>query len=267
MAKRTSLPPAVTEDGFVVREPYFDVHKEVSHYALNFRRRLTPKSLEALGSLPSMAAIEIPETSSPLDSTATLDSTSTPNLAAPAQLQLLASGQPLILPLDKSLDDDEFLQQIPIEGQLFLLRPDHSLSELVLQRCSRIRERGGRLLTAALSAITRDDEQLTKVDAVIIDFRRFGRVDRQTLCAFYSSMNCQLVAANVNSHAEYKEACDLGFHLLQGLFYLRSAAERGKLPENESTTFSLLQAVQEERLDFDRVNESLTEIFGDEELV
>ena len=123
----------------------------------------------------------------------------------------------------------------------------------VFRACQELKEKGYRI---ALDDFVYDpswDEILALADIVKVCFLTTGREERRRLVKLLPR-HLTFVAEKVETHEQFEEAVEDGYHLFQGFFFQKPLLVRKRsIPENQSFYAELLVELQSPEFDADRL--------------
>ncbi len=100
-------------------------------------------------------------------------------------------------------------------------------------------------------------------DIIKVDFQAAGPGEREARARQFSSSGQKLLAENVHTWADYREAMRLGYDFCQGDFFVQpEIIERARIPVGKLNHIHLLREVNRRDVDLDRLEEVLKQDVG-----
>lgn len=168
-------------------------------------------------------------------------------------LPALTRGKRAFIQLTRELLLGAAMYELPHDQTVIEVRETVSPDDDILGVCRELRRRG---FTLALDDfVCRPDQRpfLDLADIVRIDYREARHRDRAELerqLAPLRRRGVTLLAEQVETHAEFEQARELGFELFQGYFWGRPEIVSGKgIPTTSASYFRLLQQVHQRHFD------------------
>lgn len=168
--------------------------------------------------------------------------------------ELVGEGELAHVNVPVSLLLDGSLLDLPADNIVLELHEDVIGSSQVRFAIAEHRTVGFRV---ALDAVTPDDPRLNlaeEVDFVKVDVARSGHDEALNLIRELRRRDVLVIAEKVEEPAAFDEVVAAGAWYVQGFFFTRPRAVRGRRPVGLSTThFQLLQACSREEIDLDEL--------------
>jgi c-di-GMP-related signal transduction protein len=124
--------------------------------------------------------------------------------------------------------------------------------EQTLSACRRLRQGGYALALNDCLDDRRTEEFAPFVDVLKVDSRQATPAEQESLVRRYRDL--RMVAAKVETEAEFKTASQLGYHYFQGFFFTSATVlQTSRVPASQIGGLRLLKEIQRDELDFDAV--------------
>ncbi|UWZ86936.1 EAL and HDOD domain-containing protein [Occallatibacter riparius] len=219
---------------YLARQPIFDMRGRVYAYELLFR---SGPETEFRGS-------SLDATRTMIDNTVVFG------------VRMLTGGLPAFVNCTTDALEGKLVEALPPGMAVLEILEDVKPTPKVLSACRRFKKGGYRI---ALDDFTWQPEMeplIGLADYIKIDFRSTDAEARRQTLARLSNFSGALIAEKVESHQEYEQARREGFTLFQGYFFCKPfLITRRKVPANHVAHMQLLQAMQQQPLDLQRVCE------------
>jgi EAL and modified HD-GYP domain-containing signal transduction protein len=148
------------------------------------------------------------------------------------------------------------LVALPPDKVVAEIQPGTTVSAPLIEACQRLRKRGYKI---AIDDFRKGDdrEQLVPfADFLKVDWGHRAAGDYSQIVAVRAGKPYKLLAQNVDSRTEYKNAEKAGFTLFQGYFFRHPENMRVRqIPAGQTSKLRLLQAVSQSEIDFPLVEE------------
>jgi c-di-GMP-related signal transduction protein len=222
-------------DTHVARQPIFDIRKKISGYELLFRDQTAKYNPNVDGDVATSTVLANSYFSIGMD-TLVGDKKSFINFTE----SLLLQKYPLLLPKESTVI--EILENV---------RP---LPELI-SACTEMARKGYRF---ALDDFTYAPELQPLIELAHIikfDFRlSSAEIIQDYLRKIKRQDNLILLAEKIETHEEFQQALDMGFHLFQGFFFCKPELVSGKeIPGNQLVLLQIMAAVNRPEFDIGEI--------------
>jgi len=120
--------------------------------------------------------------------------------------------------------------------------------------CRRLKAAGYRLALDDFTWSPGIEPLLELADYVKVDFSVSGRHERRRLLELLGAVTVALVAEKVETQAQYAEACQEGFTLIQGYYFCRPVLMKNrKVPANKLSHVEILRLLQDDSIDLQQL--------------
>lgn len=166
----------------------------------------------------------------------------------------LLGNKPVFIRLDRGrlLDDSSICLEpakavIEISGGVL---PDQE----TLSACEKWHDRGYAIALGECLDDQRTEGFAHFVDILKMNFPRTSTSDQENLIKRYRRFDLRMVAANIQSEAEFVKASQLGYHCFQGFFFASASVQQSpRVPASQVNGLRLIDEIQREELDFDAI--------------
>lgn len=226
-------------DVFVARQPIFSKSRELFAYELLFR-----------SDTPSDAPHDAPGRHE--DTSATMQVLA--NSLLSIGLENIVEGKKAFVNLGSGL----LLHGLPTMPRpeqivLEILESVEPTAELVA-RCKELRELGYTIALDDFTGGTRFDPLIDVAQILKVDMRQTSQPEQERILRAYQPRGLVMLAEKVETLEEFEWAKAAGYDLFQGFFFARPSLVHGhQIPASRFNCLQLLQELQEEELDFDRL--------------
>ena len=134
------------------------------------------------------------------------------------------------------------------------VQPDDS----ILPCCRTLQEQG----YAVTLETSRDDDRTEAfspfIDILKIDFEEASPEDQASLVRRYHTLNLRMLARNIRTDSQFRDASRLGCDFFQGPFFISPAVQRtAKLPASGLSSMRLLKLVQSQEMDLNAIEQAI----------
>ena len=166
-------------------------------------------------------------------------------------LDVMCGGFPAFIHCTHDMLVQDALAALPAKDVVVEIGQDMTVSAPVMEACQRLKKKGYKI---AIDSFWMGDDREPLVqfaDFIRVDASRRGAESLAKITAAYKGKPCRMVAQNVDTRAQYKNAEKAGFGLFQGYFFHHPEQMRVRqIPANQSSKLRLLQAISAPELDF-----------------
>lgn len=125
----------------------------------------------------------------------------------------------------------------------------------LMESCRSLQERGFRLALDDFAWSSKPHPLLGQADYVRLEFSHFREAERQQLCT-EAGGSVALVAKNVATYEDHRQACSMGFTLFQGDYYCHPVLlKKRKVPANGQMHFEIVRELYHEPINIRKVSE------------
>ncbi len=219
---------------FVARQPILDARQKVFAYELLYRSGLENFYSAVDGSQASASVID--------------------NAFFIIGLDNLTRGKRSFINFTESLLTDDIATYLPKKSVVIEILEDIEPTKEVIEKCRQLKEMGYLL---ALDDFVYADKFLPLIelaDIIKVDFFNTDWEEREAIIKRIDRGNIRFLAEKVETREEFERALKLGYSYFQGYFFSKPVIVSGKdIPVAQQTQFQLLQEVNKEEMDFDKV--------------
>jgi EAL and modified HD-GYP domain-containing signal transduction protein len=172
-----------------------------------------------------------------------------------AGLEVLCDGRLAFLQCTPSMLLQEALLTLPPDKVIIDLRPEVTADASVLEACQGLKRKGYKIAISDFCEADSRKRLLPLADFLRVDSRRRAESYAQ-IAAIHGGKPYKLLAQNVNSRTEFRDAAKAGFGLFQGYFFRHPERMRVRqIPAGQTSKLRLLQAISAPEIDFAQVEE------------
>lgn len=126
----------------------------------------------------------------------------------------------------------------------------------LIDLCQKLRALGFRLALGDFTWRKEFEPLMELADYIKVDFGRTGQQERRELIERLRGKEISAVAGNVETQAEYRQACEEGFTLIEGYYFCQPVAARNRRPPaNQMLRIEILQALQKHPMDLRKIGQ------------
>jgi len=219
---------------YVARQPIMDVHGKVYSYELLFWN----------GHEPAFRA------ESDIDSRALLDN------AVVFGIEHLACGLPAFVECMPESLTEEWVNVLPASMTVVELLADTEATLGLIESCRKLKGLGFKLALDQFNGKTDSQPLVELADYIKIDLFHVKATERKSILSRLAGADVRLVAENVETQEDYKQACEEGFNLFQGYYFCRpEPLKNHKIPANRLVHLEILEVMQKEPIDQARLSQ------------
>jgi len=233
------VPPKGTGDlRSVARRPILDLRGRVHAFKLRFRGESSPC---ADGQPPSKAMRE----------TAVAF-----GLEKPSELKKLTGALLAFVNCPPADLGEDLAQVLPPTLTVLEITTGLELPPDLIPACEKLKALGFRFALDDFSWQKQLEPLLQVADYILVDFAQTDAQSRRELLAHLRGQSINIVAKNVETLAEYQQACEEGFTLFEGFYFCQPAATTNRRPPaNQVLRIEILQALQKRPMDLTKLSE------------
>ena len=178
------------------------------------------------------------------------------NILANLDLEMVCDGRlAFIQSSHQMLLQDAFLT-LPPERVVVEIPVDITVDPPVMEACKRLKKRGYKIAIDRFRKVDHREYLVPFADFLKADMSHTEAEHFHQFPGGRPGKNCQLLAQNVDSRAQFRDAVKAGFTLVQGYFYQHPESMRiRQIPVGQVARMRLLQAVSSAEIDFKAVDE------------
>ncbi len=158
---------------------------------------------------------------------------------------------------------DDLVDRLPPEKVVVEILEDATPDRPLLDKIRRLKAQGYRL---ALDDFTLDpgwEPFFPYIDIIKFDFRSTSHERMRQFIDLHHHHSLQYLAEKVETHQEFIQALEMGFHLFQGYFFSHpEVVQRKSLNSGQLTLMALLKEVNRDELDYERIEQLLNRDLG-----
>ncbi len=228
---------------FVARQPIFDYRQRVPAYKLLFRSD---------GEIPFTFPEDTYSSRSVLNQT--LEQFGFDDLTQGRKAHIVFPRSLLVQHVPTFLPSDRLTVEIPAA-----IDPDGE----IVHACHTFRACGYSVVVDGCSQRSGYEQLFAIADTVKVDFRAPSTAERQEVARRFAGHRIKLLAENVDTWEDYRDALQLGYDLCQGRFFEQpEIVERGKIPVGKLNHVRLLREINRRDVDLDRLEAVLNQDVG-----
>ena len=218
-------------DVFVARQAIFDRQLKVQGYELLARSCLDAVSADAKDLVASLQVIT--------------------NSFLSMGAENVLGGKPAFINFPQELLQDERALVLPPKSTVIEILETVKPEPAVIASCRALRNKG---YTLALDDFIPENGWGPFTDLVSIikvDFRSTSRAEQQKLVKRYAPQGIRMLAEKVETQAEFREACQMGYEYFQGYFFARPAVlSQHEIPVCKMNYLRILEQIHRSELDY-----------------
>ncbi len=219
---------------FVARQPILDARQKVFAYELLYRSSLENFYSSIDGTQASASIID--------------------NAFFVIGLESLTRGKRAFINFTENLLADDIATYLPKKSVVIEILEDIEPTREIIEKCHQLKAMGCML---ALDDFVYTDKFLPLielVDIIKVDFLDTDWEEREAIIKRIDRENIRFLAEKVETKEEFERALEIGYSYFQGYFFSKPVIISGKdIPSTQQTQFQLLQEINKEEMDFDRV--------------
>ncbi len=226
-------PAGAHDDIFVARQPLFDRDRRVVGYELLYRSSRENIYTHDNGDI------------------ATLDTIN--NVMHVLGLGTVTEGKMAFVKITRNLLTNETYTLLPTANTVLEIVDASAGDEDFLKGCRKARHEGYRLVMDTDQLEVGPGALTNLADMVRIDFRKHAPAQRKSLAELYGAMRKTVIAAKVETHAEFEEALELDSAYVQGYFFCEPEVLSSRaLTGTEGVYTRFFRAINEPEIDWDQ---------------
>jgi c-di-GMP-related signal transduction protein len=160
-------------------------------------------------------------------------------------------GKPAFINFPQELLQDERALVLPPKTTVIEILETVKPEPAVVASCRALRDKG---YTLALDDYNPKNGwgQFTDLVSIIkVDFRSTSRGEQRKLVKRYAPKGIRMLAEKVETQAEFREACQMGYEYFQGYFFARPVVlSRQEIPVCKMNHLRILEQIHREELDY-----------------
>ncbi|WP_373046794.1 EAL and HDOD domain-containing protein [Vulgatibacter sp.] len=171
-------------------------------------------------------------------------------------LDVLAQDRRIFFNVTRSVLVENLVRILPVERTVVELLETVEPDPEVIEACRALKAAGYTLALDDFVIYPGCEPLLELADIVKVDFLASPREAREEVPRRFRRKGLLFLAEKVETAEDFHEALELGYDLFQGFFFRRPEILAAReIPSAETSYLRLLQAVSQEPIDFDRVEE------------
>ncbi|MGB9408409.1 MAG: EAL domain-containing protein, partial [Terracidiphilus sp.] len=219
---------------YVARQPILDLHGKAQGYELLFWN----------GREPITRAKSDLATRTMLDNTVIFG------------LEELSRGLPAFVNCTADSLTGEWVEVLPPHMTVLELPSSAEPTPSLLAACRKLKASGFRLALADFTGNPQSRPLADLADYIKVDILKVGSAERRSLLRWLDGSTANLVAQNVETQAQYGQACKEGFDLFQGYYFCRpEPLESHRIPGNRLVHLEILEDLQNDPVDLQRLSQ------------
>jgi c-di-GMP phosphodiesterase len=172
-------------------------------------------------------------------------------------LERLARGLPAFVPCTANAITRSWVQMLPPNLTVVELPANSEPTFELMAACRQLKEMGFWLALNDFNGTVTPVTDLA--DYIKVDFAAHDEAARRAILAGFDKASLLLVAKNVETHEEFRQAAAEGFHLFQGYYFCFPELVRGhKIPGNRLVHLEILELLQNNPYDLHRLSQLVT---------
>jgi c-di-GMP-related signal transduction protein len=166
-------------------------------------------------------------------------------------MENVLQGKPAYINFPQELLQDERALILPPKTTVIEILETVKPEPAVIAACRALRNKG---YTLALDDFIADNgwNRFTDLVSIIkVDFRSTSRGEQQKLVKRYAPQGIRMLAEKVETQAEFREACQMGYEYFQGYFFARPVVlARHEIPVCKLNHLRILEQIHRTELDY-----------------
>ncbi len=166
-------------------------------------------------------------------------------------MENVLGGKAAFINFPQELLDDERALVLPPKTTVIEILETVKPEPAVIAACRALRKRG---YTLALDDFVPDNgwSRFTDLVSIIkVDFRSTSRGEQRKLVKRYAPRGIRMLAEKVETQAEFREACQMGYEYFQGYFFARPVVlSRQEIPVCKMNHLRILEQIHRPELDY-----------------
>jgi c-di-GMP phosphodiesterase len=168
----------------------------------------------------------------------------------------LTSGLPAFVQCAADSLTEDWVRGLPASLTVVELDESLELSASVVEAWRALKRLGFRLAVDNFSGKAEARPLVELADFVTVDIGKRGGRERSRLIRRLEGLRARAIAKNVESQEDWKHVREEGFELFQGYYFCRpEPIKNPKLPANRMVHLEILEAVQKDPIDLDRLSQ------------
>ncbi|MGB7547768.1 MAG: HDOD domain-containing protein [Terracidiphilus sp.] len=216
----------------VARQPILDLHGRVHAYALRFRGGAGP------------------------DGRTMLETAAMLGLERPSELKKLTGRLTAFVHCAEETLGERLAQQLPATLTVVEIRARGEVAPGLIDACRQLKEMGFRLALDDFRGQPQFEPLVELADYIKVDFGGTRPEQRRELFEKLRGRTIAMLARNVETQAEYRQARQEGFTLFEGYYFCEPVMMRNRRPPpNQLLRIEILKALQRHPMDLPKVSE------------
>jgi EAL and modified HD-GYP domain-containing signal transduction protein len=171
-------------------------------------------------------------------------------------LDVLCDNHLAFIPCTHEMLVQDNILDLPHEKIVVEIHPGIEVDASLIEACGRLKKSGFKIAIDNFRKGDGREQLLALADFLKVDLGSRGAGHPSQIAAAHAGKPYKMLAQNVNSRAEYKNAERAGFKLFQGYFFLHPENMRVRqIPTGQTSKVRLLQAVSAPEIDLPLVEE------------
>ncbi len=171
-------------------------------------------------------------------------------------LERLTGGLPAFVNCTRESLTDQLVHVLPPSMTVLEMLESLEPSPSLIKACRKLKASGFRLALDDFTWKPKFEPLVELADYIKVDFGVTGAEERQDLLRRLSAVTVALVAGNVETQGEYRQACHEGFTLFQGYYFCRPMLlENRQVPANRLSQIEILQLLRDDSIELRRLTQ------------
>jgi EAL and modified HD-GYP domain-containing signal transduction protein len=218
-------------DVFVARQAIFDRQLKVQGYELLARSCLDGVSAHAKDLMASLQVIT--------------------NSFLSMGVENVLGGKPAFINFPQELLEDERALVLPPKTTVIEILETVKPEPEVIAACRALRKKGYSLALDDFNPANGWGQFTDLVSIIKVDFRSTSRAEQRKLVKRYAPQGIRMLAEKVETQAEFREACKMGYEYFQGYFFARPVVlARQEIPVCKLNYLRILEQIHRPELNY-----------------
>jgi c-di-GMP phosphodiesterase len=170
-------------------------------------------------------------------------------------LEWLTNGLPAFVHCTAEALTEELVLVLSPQSTVLAIPGSLEVTPRVLESCRKLKARGFLLALDDFTWKAEDRPLAELADYIRLDFTELGRLERQYL----RNLQCpspKMVAKAVDTQQDYRQACEQGFTLFQGVYFCHPVLlKKRKLPANRMLHFEIVRLLHHDPIDVRQISQ------------
>jgi len=166
-------------------------------------------------------------------------------------MEKLTDGKPAFINATRDILTNDYFTLLPKELTVVEVLETVEPDDEVLAACRKLKEAGYTLALDDFVYSEGFDELIELADIIKVDFIETGPEERKALFDRLSPKGIRFLAEKVETHEEFQEALDIGYHYFQGYFFSKPAIVSARdVPAFKLNYMRIMRELQRPEFDF-----------------